>query len=174
MTNNELYQEYIQVFNERVNLENKIEDFIKNWQEGNTVISTKEIENIVEKGYERLETLKKKEEELHEKFQRQEQIEKNTQQSITSVEHNLRVRPTKLNINGGVLFPDKNESHLTAEPKTEEELNQDKEGLLNTLKEKVIQGEISRETASKLIEDINAVYSPETSSYEVETEAKHK
>lgn len=174
MKSDKLYQEYNKAFNERVTLENKINDFITKWQEGNNVISTEEVENVVEKGYERLETLKKREEELHEAYQKQEELEKNIQSSTISIEHNLNTRPTKLNITGGTLSSDTNKSHLTAGPKTEEELNKDKENLLNILKEKVIKGEISRETASKLTADINTIYSPDTSSYETTTESKHK
>ncbi len=174
MTSDKLYQEYNKAFNERASLENKINDFITKWKEGNNTLSTKEIENVVEKGYERLEALKKREEELHETYQKQEELEKNIQSSSISIEHQLNTRPTKLNITGGVLSSDATKSHLTAEPKTEEELHKDKENLLNKLKEKVIKGEITRETASKLIADINTIYSPDTSSYETTTESKHK
>ena len=174
MTSDKLYQEYNKAFNERASLENKINDFITKWQEGNNTLSTKEVENIVEKGYERLEALKKREEELHEAYQKQEELEKNIQSSSISIEHQLNTRPTKLNITGSVLSSDATKSHLTAEPKTEEELHKDKENLLNKLKEKVIKGEITRETASKLIADINTIYSPDTSSYETTTESKHK
>ena len=174
MTSDKLYQEYNKAFNERASLENKINDFITKWKEGNNTLSTKEIENVVEKGYERLEALKKREEELHEAYQKQEELEKNIQSSSISVEHQLNTRPTKLNITGGGLSSDATKSHLTAEPKTEKELHKDKENLLNKLKEKVIKGEISKETASKLIADINTIYSPDTSSYETTTESKHK
>lgn len=76
MTSDKLYQEYNKAFNERASLENKINDFITKWKEGNNTLSTKEIENVVEKGYERLEALKKREEELHETYQKQEELEK--------------------------------------------------------------------------------------------------
>ena len=174
MKSKELYQEYNKIFNERVNLENKINEFIKKWQEGNNTLSTKEVENIVEKGYERLESLKKQEEELHEAYQKQEEQEKNIQSSSISIKHHLNTRPTTLNITDGVLSSDASKSHLTANSKTEEELHKDKENLLNTLKEKVIKGEISKETASKLIADINTIYNSDTSSYETTTESKHK
>ena len=59
MFSSELYKKYIEVANERYSLENKINDYIEKWKNGETVLSTKSVEQAIEKGYERLEDLKK-------------------------------------------------------------------------------------------------------------------
>ena len=59
MTSNEIYKNYLKALGERTVLENKIEDFIEKWKNGDTTISNATVQKTVNKGYERLEELKK-------------------------------------------------------------------------------------------------------------------
>ncbi len=59
MTSNEIYKNYLKALGERTVLENKIEDFIEKWKNGDTTISNATVQKTVDKGYERLEELKK-------------------------------------------------------------------------------------------------------------------
>ena len=86
MFSSELYKKYIEVANERYSLENKINDYIEKWKNGETVLSTKSVEQAIEKGYERLEDLKKIEESIHQDFVN----EMNPKYSIISVGKNNR------------------------------------------------------------------------------------
>ena len=65
MFSNELYKKYVEATNQRADLENRINNYIEKWKNGETTFSTDIVEKIIEKGYERLEDLKKIEEELH-------------------------------------------------------------------------------------------------------------
>ena len=60
-----------------------------------------------------------------------------------------------MNIVGGVLSSDATQSHLIAEKKTEEQMNIEKKQMLDSLKLKVRNGEISLAQASEIVSKIN-------------------
>lgn len=63
-----------------------------------------------------------------------------------------------MNIVGGILSSNANESHLVAEQKSPEQLEQEKNQMLANIKSKVQSGEISLAEASKLTHDVNMAF----------------
>jgi len=155
MFSSELYKKYIQAANERYALENKIDDCIEKWKNGETVLSTKSIEQAIEKGYERLEALKKIEESIHQDFVQMSALEEQKQAADIGIRSTLGQAPTNMNIVGGVLSSNASESHLIAEKKTDEQMSLEKQQMLDQLKEKVKNGEITLAQASELLAKIN-------------------
>lgn len=94
MTSNEIFEEYSRVLYERFMLKNKIDDFIEKWKNGDTKCSTATIQETLDKGYERLEELSKKEENLYSEYIVQRQKEEATDKEC------------------GVLSSDARKSHL--------------------------------------------------------------
>lgn len=158
MNSNKLYQKYLEAQKERFDLENKIENYVKEWKNGKTVLSNDLIQQAMEKGYERLEGFKKIEEQLYNEYKQQEQREEKKKSADISVQHNLGVRPTDMNIIGGVLSSNASESHLIAETKSPEQLEQERQQLLANVKIKVQSGEISLAEASKLVNAVDSSY----------------
>lgn len=158
MNSNELYRNYLAAEKERIELENKIEEYIEKWKNGETVLSSELVQEAVDKGYIRLEELKKIETKLHLEYMQQEQKEENKRRTDISVEHNFGIRPTDINITGGVLSSNASESHLIAETKSPEQLEQEKNQLLANIKSRVQKGELSLAEASKLANDVNNSY----------------
>lgn len=158
MNRNEIYKEYLKALNERVELESKIEDFVEKWKNGETSLSNELIQQTMEKGYERLETLKKQVESLEASLNLYNQKENDKKMADISVQHHLGERPTNMNIVGGILSSNANESHLVAEQKFLEQLEQEKNQMLSNIKLKVQSGEISLAEASKLTHDVNTAF----------------
>lgn len=75
-----------------------------------------------------------------------------------SVNHYLGKTPTDLNIVGGTLSSNAEESHLIAEKKTLKQLEEEKDQLLTNIKLKVQNGEISLSEASKLTHDVSIAF----------------
>ena len=158
MTSKELYQKYLEALNERADLENKINAIIKKWADGETVLNTKTIEDAVEKGYSRLDELRKIEEKLHNDFINQDDKEETKKHANISVHEHLGINPSNLEIISGILSSNANESHLIGQKKSKEQLENEKVQLLNKIKTKVINKEISLAEASKLTNDVNMAY----------------
>ena len=158
MFSSELYKKYIEVANERYALENKINDYIEKWKNGETVLSTKSVEQAIEKGYERLEALKKIEESIHQDFAQMSALEEQKQAADIGIRSTLVQAPTNMNIVGGVLSSNPSESHLIAEKKTNEQMSLEKQQMLEQLKEKVRNGEITLSQASELSAKINSSF----------------
>ncbi|HPF82994.1 MAG TPA: hypothetical protein PLV83_02360 [Bacilli bacterium] len=158
MNSNELYQKYLEAEKERFELENKIESYVEKWKNGETVLSNQTIQQAMEKGYERLEELKRTEAQLHNEYIQQEQKEEAKRGADISLQHNLGIRPDNMNIVGGVLSSNASESHLIAESKSPEQLELERQQLLANVKLKVQSGEISLADASKLVNDVNTSY----------------
>lgn len=158
MNRNEIYKEYLKTLNERIELESKIENFIEKWKSGETSLSNESIQQAMEKGYERLEALKKQVESLEKSLSLYDQKENDKKAADISVQHHLGERPTDMNIVGGVLSSNANESHLVAEQKSPEQLEQEKNQMLANIKSKVQNGEISLAEASKLTHDVNIAF----------------
>lgn len=158
MNSNELYQKYLDAEKERFELENKIESYVEKWKNGETVLSNQAIQQAMEKGYERLEELKKTESQLHNEYIQQEQREDEKRGADINLQHNLGIRPDNMNIVGGVLSSNASESHLIAEAKSPEQLEKERQQLLANVKTKVQSGEISLAEASKLVNDVNTSY----------------
>lgn len=174
MNRNDIYKEYIKALNERIELESKIENFVEKWKNGETFFSNKSIQQTMEKGYERLDALKKQVESLEISLSMYDQKENDKKIADISIQHHLGKRPTNMNIVGGILSSNANESHLIAETKSFEQLEQEKNQLLANVESKVQSGEISLAKASKLIEDINTAYNYYNEPTETNTNNIHK
>ena len=158
MFSSELYKKYIEARNKRYALENKINDYIEKWKNGETVLSTKSIELAVDKGYERLEDLKKIEESIRQDFDQMSALEEQKKAADIGIRSKLGRAPDNMNIVGGVLSSNASESHLIAEKKSDEQMASEKLQMLSELKEKVKNGEISLAQASELSAKINSSF----------------
>lgn len=158
MSSKEIYQKYLEALKERFELESKIDVFVQKWADGETTLSTKLIEDAVDKGYARLESLKQTENQLHAEFISQDKKETDKRHADISVQHNLGVLPSQTEISGGVISSKASESHLVGQQKTLEQLEQEKNTLLAQIKNKVMNKEISLADASKLTVDVNTAY----------------
>lgn len=174
MNTNEIYKEYLKTLNERIELETKIEDFVEKWKNGETSLSNESIQQAMEKGYERLEALKKQVESFEASLSLYDQKENDKKMADISVQYHLRERPTNMNVIGGVLSSNANESHLVAEPKSPKQLKQEKNQMLANIKSKVQSGEISLAKASKLTHDVNTAFSYYDEPTETNTNGIHR
>lgn len=174
MNRNEIYKEYLKMLNERVELEAKIEDFVEKWKNGETSLSNESIQQAMEKGYERLESLKKQVESLEASLNLYDQKENDKNSADISVQYHLGERPTNMKIVGGVLSSAADESHLVAEPKSSEQLEQEKNQMLSNIKSKAQSGEISLAEASKLTHDVNTAFGYYDEPTETNTNGIHR
>ena len=158
MFSSELYKKYIEARNKRYALENKINDYIEKWKNGETVLSTKSVEQAIEKGYERLEDLKKIEESIHQDFVQMSALEEQKQAADIGIRSTLGQAPTNMSIVDGVISSNASESHLIAEKKSDEQMASEKRQMLSELKEKVRNGEITLAQASELSAKINSSF----------------
>jgi len=158
MFSSELYKKYIEAANERYALENKINDYIEKWKNGETVLSTKSVEQAIEKGYERLEDLKKIEESIHQDFVQMNALEEHKKSADIGIRNVFAEAPTNMNIVDGVISSNASESHLIAEKKTNEQMDLERQQMLDQLKEKVKSGELSLVQASELSAKINSSF----------------
>lgn len=164
----------MKALNERAELESKIEYFIEKWKNRETFLSNELVQDAMEKGYERLEGLRKIEGKLHTEYMAQEQKDEEKRLVDISVEYKLGERPTNMNIVGGVLSSNANESHLIAEQKSPEQLKQEKSQMLEKIKLKVQNGEISLAEASKLTHDVNIAFCYYDEPTEINTNEIHR
>lgn len=154
----ELYKKYIESTNERYTLENKINEYIEKWKNGETFLSTEQVEKVLEKGYERLEDLKKIEESIHQDFIQMSSLEEQKKSVDIGIRNVFGEAPTNMNIVDGVLSSNASESHLIAEKKTDEQMSLEKQQILDQLKEKVRNDEINLAQASELSSKINSSF----------------
>ena len=94
MNSNEIYKNYLNTFNERTVLENRIENLIERWKNKKTTMNNETIQQTIDKGYKRLEELKKSEEKLHTEYMIQVQKEKEKNFADISIQHNLEKKST--------------------------------------------------------------------------------
>lgn len=87
MTRNEIYKEYLKTLNERIELESKIEAFVEKWQNGEISLSNELIQQAMEKGYDRLEALKKQIENFEYSLNLHDKLEKDKKMADISVNH---------------------------------------------------------------------------------------
>ena len=158
MFSSELYKKYIEAANERYALENKINEYIEKWKNGETALSTKSVEQAIEKGYERLEDLKRIEESIHQDLVQMSALEEQKESADIGIRNVFGEAPTDMNIVGGVLSSNASESHLIAEKKTNEQMSLEKQQMLDQLKEKVKSGELSLAQASEMSAKINSSF----------------
>ena len=128
----------------------------------------------MEKGYQRLEDLRKTEEKLHTEYVVQDQKDEEKRFADMSVEYKLGEKPTDMNIVGGGLSSSANESYLIAERKSPEQLEEEKNQMLAQIKSKVRNGEMSLAEASKLTRDVNISFSYYDESTEISTNGIHR
>lgn len=174
MKKNEIYQEYLKLLNEKSELEDKIKNLIKKCNNGETFLSDESIQQTIEKGYERLENLKKQIDSLESSLNSYDQKEDDKRMADISIQHYLGERPTNMNIVGGILTTTAADSHLVAEKKSPEQLEQEKKQILAKIKSKVQSGEISLAEASKLINDVNISFGYYDEITETNTSSIHK
>ena len=158
MNSSKLYEQYLLALKQRTEFENKIDEYLKKREKGETVLSDDLVQEALEKGYERLKNLKKIEEEFHNEYLKQEQNEETKRSADNSVQHTLGMRPTDINIVDGALSSNANESHLIGESKSLEELEQERQQLLANVKRAVQSGTISLADASRLVNNVNTSY----------------
>ncbi len=91
-----------------------------------------------------------------------------------SVRHFLGQTPSNMEIIGGVLSSNANDSHLIAETKSPEQLKSEKEQMLANIKAKVLNGEMSLGEASNLIHDVNIAFSSYDESTTVNKNGMHR
>lgn len=158
MNINEIYKNYLDTLNKRVELEKRIEGLIEKWKNGDTTISNTTLQQTIDKGYERLEELRRIEKSLHMQYLAQVEREKAKRLADISVQHYLGETPTNIEIIDGVLSSNASESHLIGKQKTPEQLESEKAALLSDVKSKAMNHEISLSEASKLANDVNTAY----------------
>ena len=172
MFSKELYDKYIEVMNARVELENKENEVIEKWKNGSIILSTESVEKVIEKGHARLEALRENEKMLHEDFLKMNFLEEQKKSADITLKTTFAQAPTDMKIVDGVIASNAKDSHLVAEKKTTEEMSLDKQEMLNTLKQRVMNGEISLEKASELSAKINSSY--DFYNQEKEIEERHR
>ena len=158
MLSNELYKEYIELAKERYILENKLDNYIEKWKNGYNFLSDDKVKLIVEKGKLRLEELKKLEESIHQDFVQMSELEEQKKSADIAIRSSLGQAPTNMNIVDGVLSSNALESHLVAEKKSDSEMIDDKKQMLDSLKDKVRNGEITLAQASELSAKIGVAF----------------
>lgn len=172
MFSKELYDKYIEVMNARIELENKEEEIIEKWKNGSITLSTESVEKVIEKGHARIEALKENEKMLHEDFLKMDLLEEQKKSADITLRTIFDKAPTDMKIVDGVLASNAKDSHLVGEKKTPEEMSTDKQEMLNNLKQRVMNGEISLEQASELSAKINSSFG--FYDQEKEIEERHK
>ncbi|HOB26120.1 MAG TPA: hypothetical protein PKG93_03135, partial [Bacilli bacterium] len=75
MNSNESYKKYIDALNERIELENKINEYVEKWKNGETVLSNESIQGVMEKANDRLANLRSVENQLHDEFIKQDRLD---------------------------------------------------------------------------------------------------
>ncbi len=158
MDSKEIYKNYLKALGERLELEEKIEKFIERWKNGEINVSTSVIQDATEKNYQRLEDLKKIEKALQESYEKREQMEHDKKSADIGIRQNLGEAPSNIEITGGVLGTDASQSHLIGQTKSVEQLQIEKEQMLNNVKAKVQRGELTLAEASNLVNSINTSY----------------
>ncbi len=158
MTRKELYQKYLDALGERYELENKINSFVEKWEKGETNLRTDLVQEVVDKGYERLETLKQLEQRLRQEANSMNESEQAKKIADISLRAKLGEAPSNVNIIGGVLSSNAEDSHLIGTEKTSEQLEQEKNQMLASIKSRVASGELTLAEASKLVSDVHTSY----------------
>lgn len=145
MNKNEMHEKYFEIFIERFkrfNLEKEIVEVIKKWLNEDSGVDNKKVQLVVYRCYKKIEELNEFEEKMYE-----EQLSNDNKN--VSINHHLGFVPN----NNTIL-----DSSLSNENKTSEEFENEKNKLLDIIKQKLKNHEISLVTASELISDINVLY----------------
>jgi predicted DNA-binding protein len=151
---------YYAVRYERLELEEKLDELVENWKNGKTTFSSEDIEKMVDEGYLKMDQLKKIEEKEWKDYLAQIKKEEMKKKADTNISYFLGTRPSDSEIIGGIAAPKGSPegSYLIGQKKTSEQLEKEKNQLLNTIENKIRNKEISLEIASKLKDDINIAY----------------
>lgn len=149
-----LYKEYIEAFGKRANFEEGLKAFIDKYKGKNSGFRQTQIDDAINKGYQRLSEMKQKEDILKEQYDREIAKTENKQAFVTCIHHYLGVMPSEYETTDGVLSSNASDSHLNAKRKTDEQLSGEGIALLAAVSSKVKKGEIPLSVASKLIKDI--------------------
>lgn len=159
MTSTQLYQKYLETQKVRFELENSIDALTKKWQNKETVLSTEQIETVIQKGYEKLENLKRIEQNLHAEFIKLSESEEKKRYADIHLQQIFGKPLSNTSIKDGVLSSDSNQSYLIGESKTETEMELEHNKMLEDVKRRVQNKEITLQEASKLVSDIKTSYS---------------
>lgn len=158
MSSTQLYQKYLEAQKTRVELENNIDTLIKKWQNKETILPTEQIETVIQKGCERLENLKRIEQNLHKEYIKLLDSEEKKRYADIHLRQTFRTSPSNISINDGVLSTNSKQSYLKGEIKTENEMELERIKMLEDVKKRVQNKEITLQEASKLVNDIKTSY----------------
>lgn len=158
MNSTQLYQKYLEVQKTKTELENNIETLTKKWQNKETTLTTEQIEAVIQKGYEKLENLKRIEQNLHEEFISLSESEEKKRHADIHLQQTFGKSPSDISINDGVLSSNSKESYLKGEIKTENDMELERDEMLADVKRRVQNQEITLQEASKLVNDIKTSY----------------
>lgn len=172
MTRNEILIKLSEIRIQRIEKESKLEAYIQKWLEGESTLSSASIEQLIETTNQQIELMKEQEERLEHEYKKQIYQEELLRQAKQTVHYQLNTSPDELITIGGTLSTSANQSHLVARPKTREELEKERINLLNSIKNKVLNKEISLNEASKLSNEINIAYGYTTPTFIDDTKPK--
>ncbi|HPZ24220.1 MAG TPA: hypothetical protein PLB45_02915 [Bacilli bacterium] len=158
MNSNESYKKYIDALNERIELENKINEYVEKWKNGETVLSNESIQGVMEKANDRLANLRSVENQLHDEFIKQDRLDSDKEMADIVIRQYLGVTPTDINITGGVLASKGDETHLDATKKSIDQLEQERQYLLTDIDYRVQSGKMLSTIALKLVDAVNTSY----------------
>ena len=136
----------------------KLDRYVERWLKGEVQMSSDQIQQLMDSTNEQIEQLKAAADQAQSNYVRAINEEAMRRNAVSSVRNRFGVSPNEVIITGGVLSSNASESHLIGREKSEEELQQEREKLLNDIKLKVMQKEITLAEASKMSQDVNIAY----------------
>lgn len=174
MTKEELLKNYQRATEEADLIDRELTSLLNDWSILRQTHSDETIQSKVDILITEVESKRKEAASYYARYAELQKLEKDKQENaLNNVVETFNTNPNEITITDGVLSSNANESHLIGTKKTNEELEEEKQALLNNLSKKVMNKEISLAEASKLVSDINTVYDV-VSSIEEPTESKHK
>lgn len=161
----EYYNKYCDLLKQAEEKEAKLEVLIQKWLAGEGDVNSNIMNRLITSVDEQItkirdeaQNCKLEYERLFEEEQLQEQKETYAKESEMRLRYQLGIEISKMVIDGGILSSNSSESQLLGRDKTPEELEMDKEIVMNVLREKVSKKEIDLAQASQLKSDIEAYY----------------
>ena len=158
MSTLDLLNKYAELTEAWMDKQAKLDNYVQQWLNGETQMSSEGVQQLVDKANEQIEQLKVSASQAQAEYLRITQEEAMRKNAIGSVRHNFSTSTDEIIITGGVLSSNANESHLNGREKTSEELEQERQQLLSNIKTKVMSKEITLAEASKLAQDVNMAY----------------
>ena len=158
MNTMDLLNKYAELTETWMEKEAKVDAYIENWLDEKIDASLEQMEQFVNNERQQIEQLKKLSEQVQAEYLRIKQEEAMRKHANNVVRKEFGTTPDEIIITGGVLSSNPRESHLIGRSKTQEELLQEKEQFLNTIKSRAISKEITLAEASKLSHEVKIAY----------------